>query len=121
MRDHFRQFTLVICAQVEKAPLPTGISVGVLIEEDTGEFKKGWFRVYALQSGWVVGYSTTFTMYIVPNMFVNVQLIGHTHTRGETYLSRSKYFHHVEDKMLAEIRCLVYHKQLTLFFICYPR
>ena len=41
MRDHFRQFTHVICAQVEKAPLPTGISVGVPIEEDTGEFKKG--------------------------------------------------------------------------------
>ena len=43
MWDHFRQFTLVICVQVEKAPLPTGISVGVLIEEDTGEFKKGSF------------------------------------------------------------------------------
>ena len=40
MWDHFRQFTLVICVQVEKAPLPTRISVGVLIEEDTGEFKK---------------------------------------------------------------------------------
>ena len=30
-------------SKVEKAPLPTGISVGVLIEEDTGEFKKGSF------------------------------------------------------------------------------
>ena len=60
-------------------------------------------------------------MYIVPNMFVNVQLIGHTHTMGETYLSRSKYFPHVEDKMLAEIRCLVYHKQLTFFFHLLPK
>ena len=40
MRDHFRQFTLVICAQVEKAPLPTGITVGVPKEEDTGKSKK---------------------------------------------------------------------------------
>ena len=83
---------------MEKAPLPTGISVGVLIEEDTGEFKKGWFRVYALQSGWVVGYSTTFTMYIVPNMFVNVQHIGHAHIMGETHLSICRYLHRVEDK-----------------------
>ena len=39
MRDHFRQFTHVICVQVEKAPLPTGISVGVPILEDTGKLK----------------------------------------------------------------------------------
>ncbi|CAH3164504.1 unnamed protein product, partial [Pocillopora meandrina] len=37
--DHFRQFTHVICAQVEKALLPTGISVGVPIVEDTGKLK----------------------------------------------------------------------------------
>ena len=39
MRDHFRQFTHVICAQVEKAPLLTGISVGVPIVENTGKLK----------------------------------------------------------------------------------
>ena len=39
MRDHFRQFTHVICAQVEKALLPTGISVSVPIVEDTGKLK----------------------------------------------------------------------------------
>ena len=102
MWDHFRQFTLVICVQVEKAPLPTGISVGVLIEEDTGEFKKGSFHVYALRSGGViggdVGKSTTFTTYIVPNMFVNVQHIGHAHIMGETHLSICRYLHRVEDK-----------------------
>ena len=88
---------------MEKAPLPTGISVGVLIEEDTGEFKKGGgFHVYALRSGGViggdVGKSITFTMYIVPNMFVNVQHIGHAHIMGETHLSICRYLHRVEDK-----------------------
>ena len=39
MRDHFRQFTHAICVQVEKAPLPTGISVGAPILEDTGKLK----------------------------------------------------------------------------------
>ena len=39
MRDHFRQFTHVVSAQVEKAPLPTGMSVGVPIVEDTGKLK----------------------------------------------------------------------------------
>ena len=61
-------------------------------------------------------------MYIVPNMFANVQhTIGHAHIMGETHLSICRYLHRVEDKMLTEIRSLLYHKQLTLFFICYPQ
>ena len=42
-----------------------------------------------------MGKSTTFTMYIVPNMFVNVQLIGLTHTMAETHLSRCRYLDRV--------------------------
>ena len=45
-----------------------------------------------------MGKSTTFTMYIVPNMFVNVQHIGHAHIMGETHLSICRYLHRVEDK-----------------------
>ena len=64
--------------------------------------KKGGFHVYALRSGGViggdVGKSITFTMYIVPNMFVNVQHIGHAHIMGETHLSICRYLHRVEDK-----------------------
>ena len=62
-------------------------------------------------------------MYIVPNMFADVQhTIGHALIMGEAHLSSCcRYLHRVEDKMLTEIRCLLYHKQLTLFFICYPQ
>ena len=69
-------------------------------------------------------------MYIVPNMFANVQhtigharIIGHAHIishaymMNETNLSGRRYLHRVEDKMLTEIRCLLYHKHSTLFLL----
>ena len=65
-------------------------------------------------------------MYIVPNMFANVQhTMGHAHTishaymMNETHLSRCRYLHRVEDKMLTETRCLLYHKHSTLFLLLF--
>ena len=51
VRDHFRQFTHAICAQVEKAPLLTGISVGVPIVEDTGNWNQDSFAYMRYDPG----------------------------------------------------------------------
>ena len=59
MRDHIHQFIPIGCAQVEKAPSPTGTGIGVLIEEDTGEDKSRYLGVFPLRSGFALGGDVT--------------------------------------------------------------
>ena len=59
MWDHIHQFIPIGCVQVEKAPSPTGTSIGVFIEEDTGEDKSRYLGVFPLRSGFALGGDVT--------------------------------------------------------------